>query len=423
MTHPFPFARHTLALFVLSACALGLTSPALAQAPAPAQITGQEALVQAAPSMPSSVMPPPATLQVGGLPAATAPGAVVSTEPNPFAPAPVAGSAGVGSLNGVPEATPPPTGYPVPGYQPSSTPPPNTAASTMLPGAVGGDIYAPGGAGTAVSSAPPAGAPTALPPLPPPTVTGQVSTVVEDYLGMTPEQIRALRRTIDERQKAAAEQPNPPKAVTGSISVSLSPGSTPPVIRTSQGSVSSFVVVDATGASWPVENFQVGSPLFKLSRLDQGQGSTFAIETMGMYGQSNIILKLAGIPTPVSVTLLAGQREMDSRVELRVQGRGPNASIVAGSLPQGADARLLSVLDGVPPDGGRRLKVTGLEQVSAWLLPDQTLVVRTPVRIIKPATTQFVSSSDGTYVYTFRATPLLLGIANGQFVNIGISGW
>ena len=420
MTHTLPSARRTLSTLVLSASSLWLVSLASAQnlpqtAPVPTAVP-QAAVPQTLNVAPQGALPggalpgsalPGSTLPETPPPVAGANGVVA--EPNPFAPAPNTPSSA--PVNGVPGYTSPMSAYP-------------TNNATM-PGAVGGDIYAPGGPSTVAApvSAPPAGSPTALPPLPPPTVTGQVNTVVDDYLGMTPDQIRALRRTIDARQQAAAEMPNPPKAVTGSVAVSLAPGSVPPVIRTSQGSVSSFVVVDATGAAWPVENFQVGSPLFKMTRLDQGQGSTFAIETMGMYGQSNIILKLAAVPTPVSITLLAGQKEMDSRVELRVQGRGPNANIVAGSLPQGGDSRLLSVLDGVPPEGGRRLRVSGLQQVDAWMMPDQTLVVRSPVRIVKPATTQFVSSSDGTYVYTFRATPLLLGIANGQFVNIGISGW
>lgn len=121
--------------------------------------------------------------------------------------------------------------------------------------------------------------------------------------------------------------------------------------------------------------------------------------------------------------LMAGQKELDGRVEVRVEGRGPNAQINSASLPEGTDGRLLSVLDGVPPQGGVRLKVYGLDQVSAWMLPDHTMVVRSPVRIIKPATTQFVSSSDGTYVYTFPPSPRLLGIANGKFVDLSISGW
>lgn len=335
--------------------------------------------------------PPPVSLnQMAAAPGGAASSATVA--PNPFAPSPTPAADPALQAGGQPAAGVPPAAY----------------------APVTGEPVNPGVPGTA---------PTALPPLPPPSVASQVPRVVDDYLGMTPGDIRDLRRTLEDRQRAASELPNPPKAVTGSITVSLSPGATPPVIRTYQGSVSSFVVVDASGAPWPVENFLVGSKLFSVSRLDQGQGSTFAIETMGMYGQSNLVLKLAGVSTPAVLTLMAGQRELDGRTEVRIQGRGPNATVATASLPEGTDARLLPVLDGVPPEGGTPLIVTGLDQVKAWLMPNRKMIVRTPVRIFKPATLQFVSSSDGTYVYVFPATPRLLGIANGAFVDIGVSGW
>lgn len=293
--------------------------------------------------------------------------------------------------------------------------PPMAEPGNYGPPAAG--VYPPG-----VPTPTPAAPPASLPPLPP-TISGQVPAVVEDYLGMTPEQIQSLRLFLQERQRAAAELPNPPTAVTGSVSVSLTPGSTAPVLRVFQGMVSSLIVVDSTGAPWPVENFRIGNePLFKVNRLDAEHGSTFTIDTMGMYGHSNLVLKLAGVPTPVILDIKAGQSEVDVRTEVRVQGRGPHARVVAGVVPEGADARLLSVLDGVPPPHGRSLTVDGLAGVRAWVMPDRTLVVRTPVRIISPATTQFVSSADGTHVYTFSATPRLLGIANGDYVNISLKG-
>lgn len=268
-------------------------------------------------------------------------------------------------------------------------------------------------------SAPPA----ALPPLPP--VQADIDRYTQTYFGASPEQIRELYKIVSGSQQAVAQPGPPPKPVTGTISVSLSPGSTPPVIRTYMGNTSTFVVVDSSGAPWPVENFRVGNgTAFQLNRLDAAQGSSFALDTMAPYAASNLVLKLSGVATPVVINLIAGQKELDARVEVRVQGRGPNAVSATGVvLPKGVDSRLLPILNGISPEGGKLLAVNGLEGVRAWMMPSGRMVVRTPVKIISPASPTFVSSADGTYVYEFMPTTQLMGLVDGQFVTLDVGGW
>lgn len=280
---------------------------------------------------------------------------------------------------------------------------------------------------TPASPAPVASAPVAppsdLPPLPG-SNAAEVAQVQDALLGVTPEQIRALRKLVDERLRASSELPNPPEAVTGSVSVSLSPGATPPVIRPFIGRTSSFVVLDSTGAPWPVENFRIANPeLFPVNRLDGPQGSAFTVDTNLPFGQSNLVLKLAGVPAPVVITLIAGQPRFDARVEVRVQGRGPNSTVSSGNLMAGTDARLLPVLDGIAPPGGKALDVGGLDGVRAWMLPSGRMMVRSPAKIVSPASTTFVISADGTHVYEFARTTQLLGLVDGRFVQMSVSGW
>ena len=262
-----------------------------------------------------------------------------------------------------------------------------------------------------------------LPPLP--TSSNELPNVVSDQLGITPAQIRSLHETVDARQQAAADMINPPKSVTSSITVSLAPGSTPPVIRPFYGTTTSFLVVDSTGQPWPVENIHNGNDaMFKIDRLDGPGGSSFTIDAQQPYGQSNLILKLKGVPTPVVITLVAGQKVQDSRVEVRVEGRGPNASqpIVSQSLPQGTNSALLPVLDGIAPVGGVPLKVLGASGVQAWLTPDGRMVVRSPYRLLSPVMAA-ISSADGTTVYKLPATPKLLTLQNGAYVYLTVTGW
>ncbi len=364
-----------LSRHIALALGLGFATAAWAQTTAPVVTP---APVQTAPA--------PATVAPTGIPATTPPAQVAAPVVQPTAPAQA--------------QLPPPGTYSQQIQQPVAISNPSPLPSTA-----------------------PAAPPLALPPLPGPN-TSEVAAVQDALLGVTPEQIRELRRMLDARQRASSELVNPPKPVTGSVSVSLSPGATPPVIRPYMGSTSSFVVVDSTGAPWPVENFRIANmDLFPVNRLDGPQGSAFTIDTTVPYGQSNLVLKLAGVPAPVVISLVAGQREHDARVEVRIQGRGPNSTVAAGSLMAGTDSRLLPVLDGIAPSGGKSLSVGGLEGVRAWLLPSGRLLVRSPVKIVSPASTTFVVSADGTHVYEFAQTTQLLGLVDGQFVQMTVNGW
>jgi len=271
--------------------------------------------------------------------------------------------------------------------------------------------------------------PQNLPPLPNSAMPTQsdFDVVRNNMLGVSPNEIRQLHKAVDDRAKAVSEDPNgAPTPKTGSISVSLSPGSTPSIIRTYVNHTTSFVVVDRTGQPWPVENFRVGNKdAFTVSRLDASSpdGSSFTIDAGSAYARSNMILKLKGTATPVVIDLVAGQKSFDERVEVRVGGRGPNATApTSEGLPSGADSRLMPVLDGIAPQGGKRVKVTGDESTRAWIARGK-LVVRTPLKIISPASFAFMSSSDGTNVYVFNPVTQLVGLQDGNVVNLSVQDW
>lgn len=265
-------------------------------------------------------------------------------------------------------------------------------------------------------------APTGLPPLPSDFQLG-----VEAAMPLSPGEVRELRRRLDALQKAASDLPHPPSSKTGSVAVSLDPGSTPAVIRPFFGVSTSLVLVDSTGAPWPVENFVVGNKaLFQVERLDGGTGSSFVISPLQAHGQSNLILKLVGIPTPVVLNLVLGQKVHDARIEARIQGRGPNAIVSSASLAPGVDSRLLGVLDGVPP-GGRELVVRASDGRAAgasraWMAPDGKLWLRTGLNIVSPAPLSFVSSSDGMRVYRINPSSKVLAMLDGVFVTLTLDG-
>lgn len=400
-------SRNIALLLGLGLSGVGMCSVVLAQ-------TAPAVSVQANP-LTGAIQPPKAAPAVG------------QPSPAPVYPT-VAAPAGMQVTNQSPASQTATSQMPTEAPASAQLPPPGTYAQQVGsafagPSSVPVNQYGQNQYGQAAPGQAPSTPPSSLPPLPGPN-TAEVAHAEDALMGVTPEQIRQLRRMLDARQRASAELPNQPKPVTGSISVSLSPGATPPVIRPFMGSTSSFVVVDSTGAPWPVENFRIANAdLFPVNRLDGPQGSAFTIDTMVPYGQSNLVLKLAGVSTPVVISLVAGQPEQDARVEIRVQGRGPNSHVASGSLMAGTDARMLPVLDGISPPGGKLVTVSGLDGVRAWIMPNGRMLVRSPVQIVSPASTSFITSADGTHVYEFSQTTQLLGLVDGQFVQMTVSGW
>lgn len=270
------------------------------------------------------------------------------------------------------------------------------------------------------------GAPQNLPPLPvgAPIAAPDYESIMAQTLGLTPEQIRGLRREQNLRQKAASETPStPPKPVTSSVQASPSPGSVAPVIRLFTGFSSAVTFVDSTGALWPIENYSIGNAAaFDIKRMDGDKGSMLTIVPLGSYAQSNLIVYLKGLSAPIAISFIAGQREVDFRTDVRVQGLGPNAQVSVGGLPASANSALLSLLEGVAPSGSKELRLSG-GQGKAWLAKNGRMFLRTSNSVISPGWVGSMRSPDGTNVYEMMPANSIRILREGQIQTIGIEGW
>ncbi len=262
-----------------------------------------------------------------------------------------------------------------------------------------------------------------VPPPRPPTLRDQAfQELLNKISPLTPEQIIEMRRAQDRTQRAVATAPDvPPRPVSSTLVIDLSPGMTPPIVRLGSGYVSSLVFLDSTGQPWPIADYSLGDPKNFNLQWDRKTNTIF-MQSNTTYASGNLAVRLANLDTPVMLSLVSGQKEMDYRVDLQVRGRGPNAkaAVVGDALPAGPDPLLLSVLDGVPPAGSIELQVTcgcGL----AWLYKDK-MIFRTHLTILSPAWVSTVSSADGTRVYEMAPTPLVIATQNGKMVKIAIRG-
>nr|WP_233419388.1 DotH/IcmK family type IV secretion protein [Legionella adelaidensis] len=246
---------------------------------------------------------------------------------------------------------------------------------------------------------------------------------VEDQMfPLKPEEIIRLKQMYHSTEYAqAATAGTPPKPTATSQLVNLSPGSTPPVIRLSQGFVSSLVFLDSTGAPWPISAYDLGDPTAFNIQWDK-TSNTLMIQAIKLYNYGNLAVRLKGLNTPVMLTLIPGQKAVDYRVDLRIQGLGPNAKSMPleVGVPPSANDLLLSILDGVPPPGSSRLTVSGGD-ARAWLINDK-MYVRTDLTILSPGWIGSMTSADGMHAYEMQKSPVLLVSWHGKVMQLKVEG-
>lgn len=248
------------------------------------------------------------------------------------------------------------------------------------------------------------------------------SNLVNSALPMSPDQIVRLHSLFNSTQRAASTTPGvPPKPVSRTIMVRLEPGATPPVIRHYAGFITTLVFVDATGAAWPIEAFDLGNP--KAFNINWNKkDNILMVQALTQSTVANLMIKMKDLPTPVMLTLVPDQVSVDYRVDLHVPGNGPNAqAIPVEGMPESANAVLLDILNGVAPLGSRILTVSGAD-CQAWLIGNK-LYLRTRFKVLSPGWLATMSSADGTNAFELQRTPYVLLTGNGKMIPLNISGY
>ncbi|MEM1243240.1 MAG: DotH/IcmK family type IV secretion protein [Pseudomonadota bacterium] len=249
------------------------------------------------------------------------------------------------------------------------------------------------------------------------------NATVRNLIPMSPEQVHRLRQIYNASQFAAAAPAGiPPKPTATSLYVNLSPGATPPVIRLSEGFVTSLVFLDSTGAPWPIEAYDIGNPQAFNIEWDK-KTNVMMVQAKSLYTYGNLAVRLRGLTTPVMLTLIPGQKVVDYRVDITVPGYGPDAKKlpIRTGLPPPASDELLKVLDGIAPTNGRRLKVSDYAG-EVWVTKRE-MYLRTKYTLLSPGWLATMSSADGTHAYELQKTPMLLMSINGDIVHVKVEGF
>lgn len=248
------------------------------------------------------------------------------------------------------------------------------------------------------------------------------NTLLQQNVPLSPQQIVQLRQQIDESQRAASVPATiPPKPVSTTLMINLAPGTTPPAVRLAQGYVSSLVFVDSAGSPWPIAAFDIGNPKAVNIQWD-GKSNILLLQAVLPYSDGDIVVRLVGLPTPITLELVAGQRVVDYRVDIHVSGIGPNTKElpIGTTLPASANQLLLSVLDGIAPAGSKGVTVIGAD-AQAWTLAGK-LYLRTRLTVLSPGWIGKMVSPDGMQAYELPRTSSVLVSRYGEPAELRIEG-
>lgn len=243
-------------------------------------------------------------------------------------------------------------------------------------------------------------------------------------LPLEPEEIKEVIDRFEQTTKAA-EQPFgniTPKAEVRISNINLEPSAVPETIFLAPGHVSSITVLDATGQPWPIADVSWGGD-FEVQTPQNG-GHIIRISPLGGYKVGNMSLSLVDLPTPVTFTLQTQPERVDYRFDARMPIPGPNALVPVIEVPlqtQAGDGSLISILDGVSPEGTTALTVSGVDGRTSAYKSGGRVFVRTPLSLLSPAWSEQVASADGMTVYVIPDAPVLLLSDKGRMVRASLS--
>jgi intracellular multiplication protein IcmK len=240
---------------------------------------------------------------------------------------------------------------------------------------------------------------------------------------MTPEQIRKTYDAFIVNRRAAetpAIAPEPRQVVE---TISLDPGGEMTTVKMTPGFVTTVVILDASGAPWPVENLSWAGA-FDVTPPESG-GNIIRFTPQSAHGVGNISIKLVDLIAPITMNLRSNIEEVYYRMDLRVPKAGPLAKtplIEYGGLKAvaGKDKSLSAILDGIPPEGAEKLLIDGVDgRTSAWRVED-AVYLRTPLSLLSPGWHASATSADGMNVYALSKAPVVLLSDGGRMVRARI---
>lgn len=235
----------------------------------------------------------------------------------------------------------------------------------------------------------------------------------------TPQEILEIKKLWDELRKAQ-ERPveDQPKPTISMVNLDLSPGATPPLVRISSQTGVVLTFLDAEGKKWPVDlirNLSANQLEVEETPALKDQNAVF-VKAKRSGGIGNIAVFLRDYDTPILITLLAGQKNVDYRVDFRVPAVFGKKGAPIPAQP--AEDRLIAAVMGITPSGCKKMQ-TDHQAVMAWVCKNDQIVRATGV-LLAPATIdgKKIVGQSNTTAWLIPKTPIVSMLMGGSPVNV-----
>jgi len=248
---------------------------------------------------------------------------------------------------------------------------------------------------------------------------------LDGLLPLRPEEIRTLLERFDRTQESVNVPVYPgPKPEITVQNIPLDPGVAPISVKVAYGHISTINILDSTGAPWPIEDIAWAGD-FEIIETTAGEiANIIRVTPQSEYTAGNMSLKLVGLQTPIILVLDTSRDIVHYRFDAVIPEVGPlgNSPIIQGGVSITAgDQDMTSILEGVIPPGASRMNVTGVDSRTSAYSYNGMTILRTPFSMLSPAWESSVSSADGTHVYAFRESPVVLLSERGKMLRARIS--
>lgn len=246
-------------------------------------------------------------------------------------------------------------------------------------------------------------------------------SALNGMMPLTPSQIRMMLDKYRVTREASEERiggvPTPEITVQ---TISMEPGTAPPVIKLSPGHVTSLTMLDMTGQPWPVQDVSWGGN-FEIISPNEG-GHVIRISPMGAHEVGNMSVQMIGLKTPVTFMLQTQLEVVQYRFDAMIPEYGPMAKPPliengAPTLEAGSDKTLMRILDGTPPAGAKKMMVSGVDGRTSVYTVGGITYLRTPLTLLSPGWDASVKSADGMTVYAVHHSPVMLLSDRGRMVR------
>lgn len=240
--------------------------------------------------------------------------------------------------------------------------------------------------------------------------------VIQNKTPMAPDEVRDLRKRLDEIDKAENEN------LYGDASIRIrnvtyNPDSNQPlVISIAPGYAAQVEFYDASGQPWSIKKDGVLGDGDSFTKKIMGEKRHIASFTLNKkYKASNAAIVLDGLNTTIPVLLKGTASTVDSRVSVTIPKLSPNATIqpVFQHEMDNVSDELIKLQGGDAPVGSKVLSVAGLPNSEAWY-DGKFLYLSLPGRLLLPPPINSSISPTGRFLYKVNPTTYISISLNGD---------